>query len=367
MWRTDTLQSNTTYYWQIVARDRYGAETSGPVWSFSTGDEVWAIETIEAGLSSDCDLSIATDGQDLPHVSYVGPYPYALRYASRSGTEWQIDTIVADVPRKARVSLAIDTDGLPHVSYRGGNLSYASRPDSSWLVQEVDGTSTANCALALDSSNYPHIAYIVSYSYVLRHAGWDGSAWIIQNIEAGVDGANVAIAIDSSDNPHICYRVENTVKYAVWTGSAWTTAGIYTGESDVYGCSLALTADDQPCVSFIDAASTGLVYATKMGDSWAIETAAVLNYAYSPWSPSLQLDSLGLPHIMCPFRHSTCECSAAYVTRPGTDWVTDVVDGGMSWTAQLWLALDSDDRPHIGYRTGSRVQYARRTSGTGDE
>lgn len=33
------LEPLTDYYWQIVARDSYGATTAGPVWSFSTMDE----------------------------------------------------------------------------------------------------------------------------------------------------------------------------------------------------------------------------------------------------------------------------------------------------------------------------------------
>lgn len=31
-----TLNNNTTYYWKIVAKDNYGAQTEGPVWSFAT-------------------------------------------------------------------------------------------------------------------------------------------------------------------------------------------------------------------------------------------------------------------------------------------------------------------------------------------
>ncbi len=33
------LNSNTTYYWKIVAKDDQGTSTQGPVWNFSTGDQ----------------------------------------------------------------------------------------------------------------------------------------------------------------------------------------------------------------------------------------------------------------------------------------------------------------------------------------
>ncbi|HEX6790357.1 MAG TPA: FlgD immunoglobulin-like domain containing protein [Candidatus Krumholzibacteria bacterium] len=32
-----TMTANTQYYWYVVARDSYGAETTGPVWTFTTG------------------------------------------------------------------------------------------------------------------------------------------------------------------------------------------------------------------------------------------------------------------------------------------------------------------------------------------
>ena len=35
-----TLSYTTQYYWQIVSRDNHGAETTGPIWSFTTRDQV---------------------------------------------------------------------------------------------------------------------------------------------------------------------------------------------------------------------------------------------------------------------------------------------------------------------------------------
>jgi len=32
------LSPRTTYFWKIVSRDAAGYETSGPQWSFTTGD-----------------------------------------------------------------------------------------------------------------------------------------------------------------------------------------------------------------------------------------------------------------------------------------------------------------------------------------
>jgi hypothetical protein len=35
-----SLQGNTAYFWKVVARDSHNANTTGPVWSFSTGAAV---------------------------------------------------------------------------------------------------------------------------------------------------------------------------------------------------------------------------------------------------------------------------------------------------------------------------------------
>ena len=65
-----TLEYNTTYYWQIVARDNHAAEAEGPVWSFATGALGVTIhvpgnyQTIQAAIdaASDGDTVLVADG-----------------------------------------------------------------------------------------------------------------------------------------------------------------------------------------------------------------------------------------------------------------------------------------------------------------
>ena len=42
-----TLESDTTYYWKIVAKDGHGREKEGPIWRFTTNPEKKAFLTIE--------------------------------------------------------------------------------------------------------------------------------------------------------------------------------------------------------------------------------------------------------------------------------------------------------------------------------
>jgi hypothetical protein len=59
---TSTLAYNTTYYWKIVARDNYGAETEGAVWSFTTFSTTGDADN--DNLSNEQEINLGTDPYD---------------------------------------------------------------------------------------------------------------------------------------------------------------------------------------------------------------------------------------------------------------------------------------------------------------
>ncbi len=357
-WCAGTWQGDMTYYWRIVARDRHGTETAGPVWSFCTAEDVWTIDTVVSTAASDSAVALAMDRQEVPHVSYVGRYPHALHYARRTGDEWCVETLVASGVSRTQLSIAVDQYDVPHISYCAGGVWYGHRTESEWVIQQVDGSSTLHCALALDVDGRPHIAY-VGGSRVLKYAHWDGSAWLIETIE-GAAISKTAIACDSGGHPHICYRAGSAVKYAVGDGTSWTTATVYAGAGSIRACSLALTADDQPRVSFVDSAAETLNYAAKVGDGWTIETLATMPCSSIVADSSVRLDAFEQPHIACTLCDSGYGYGLFYLRRVGSDWAMELVD--IVGASSLSLSLDSDGHPHVAYRKGysGEVRYASR-------
>jgi formylglycine-generating enzyme required for sulfatase activity len=71
----DLLPGNTHYYWQVVARDDKGAATTGPVWSFTTGDQVYIpAGAFQMGCDA-CNPSEACLADEMPlHDVYLSGY-----------------------------------------------------------------------------------------------------------------------------------------------------------------------------------------------------------------------------------------------------------------------------------------------------
>jgi hypothetical protein len=233
-------------------------------------------------------------------------------------------------------SLAFDSGGMPHISFSSSRqtLRYAKRMAQGWDVMTVEdqgqgGDTGHRTSLALDSSGLPRISYLLKYTtgdvytYDLRYAQFDGTAWTLETVDApGETGWDSSLALDKSGQPRISYyRSDQTVS---------------------------------------------VKFAERLGGQWNIET--VDTKAGTP--SSLRVDSSGRPLVAYHGLSKDHLLRFAYRTEAG--WQTETVDsqgvdpnGGTR--ASVSLALDSSDNPHIAYvdfNTGT-LKYASRLNGGG--
>ncbi len=151
----------------------------------------------------------------------VQPLAADLRPAAAAGV-WQIQVVDAASDAGRWTALALDSSDAPHISYQGGitspALRYARWTGTAWAVQTVDaqtGRGEGN-ALALDAAGRPHVAYFTNLgNYALRYARWTGAAWQIETI-SGASGPP-DLALDAANLP----RIYAGGKYLRWDGSAW--------------------------------------------------------------------------------------------------------------------------------------------------
>lgn len=222
-------------------------------------DEVgWSFETIETSQSFR-DPRIAVDSQGVPHISYGlrVPEPDALKYGVRTESGWALEIVddtdnaggytdlildpsgnaaisyFAYTTREIRLarqtvsgwdievvdssvdlygctSLQVDPQGSPHLAYAttDGGLIYAKKPFGTWEITEVpvvEGFSTSEIEMALDSQGLPHILVPGRTVWDLHYVFLSNGQWVHLQVDDGVVGPDTAIALDSDDVTHITY------------------------------------------------------------------------------------------------------------------------------------------------------------------
>ena len=270
-------------------------------------------------------------------------------------------------------SIALDFNGNPHIAYSdmsNWDLKYASWSGSEWKIQVVDSLERVGIfpsmapSLAIDSSGNPHISYIDDENANLKYASWTGSAWSIQTVDSqGNVGGYTSLKLDRFDKPHICYQANLDLKYASWTGSQWE---IQTVDSEGYVgffCSLSLDFNGNPRISYCDTTNINssnvvLKFAAWTGSGWDVQ---IVDSAGDVGRfDSLALDSSGNAHISY---YDGMNGYLKYASQIGSAWNIQVVDfegdtGNVGMSTSL--ALDSNDLPHISYidQRDSDLKYA---------
>ena len=229
----------------------------------------------------------------------------------------------------------------------------------------MDASVDVGCdsSIAMDSDDHPHIAYYDRHWENLKYAQWTGSAWSIVTVESPWDvGQYPSLALDSNNYPHISYwgnHPVSSLKYAQWTGTSWSIETVHASAYVDDYSSLALDSLDNAHIGYTVNAGTAdddLGYAKWTGVAWSIET--VDSTGWTGEVPSLALDSNNYPHISYYKQYVD---DLRYARWTGTAWSLETVESTGYAGMQSSIALDSNDNPHISYTHGSLYEYQNRT------
>lgn len=261
--------------------------------------------------------SIVIDSNGYPHISYADEENETLKYAYKDAGGWHITTVDTNLGtwcvHTGQRAIALDSSGYPHIIYyrhtsppsNDRDLKYAYKDGTGWHTEiAVDGVARtgAYAAMVLDDSDYPHTSYMDSTNGNIGYAYKDGSGWhteIACSYNALSITPGTSIKLDSSGYPHIAY-----VWIQVTGGNRWVQY-VYKDaigwHIEVVGSAISGTPcidlgnNDCPHVGFYDATADDLIYAYKDAGGWHTEIAdSTGNVGYGA---SLELDVKGLPHI----------------------------------------------------------------------
>jgi len=277
--------------------------------------------------------------------------------SSTPAGEWHIEQVDYLGGSGTMTSIELDMDEQPFIAYNNEDwqLALARKDGEGWNTETVDadGSFRSYVSLALDSQDRPHIVYFFHYpDSDIKYARWTGTAWSIETVDDGDVGPYCSLALDTSDRPHIAYRdrVDNTLKYAHWNGDEWLYETVDTGGAPCYYISIALDSYNHPHISYQESVEDDLKYAFWNGYEWRVEI--VDAEGETGYYPSIALDSRDRPHISYEY-HTGIDTNLKYAYREDdeTGWCVETVDTDSYPGGRSSIALDSADRPCISYYT----------------
>ena len=307
------------------------------------------VTVVPAGDSNDNVFGIKAD-----YVNYTATAGLSFDLANPS---WSVERITYGfLP-----SVCFDSDNIPHISYYdGGCLRYAVKNESGWYTETVDdrhGHIGQYSSIALNQSGDPCISYVDFSGSCdkLMYAARDADGWMLETVDSADLIHDTSLAIDQNDNVWITYCVfpgygpNRDLKFALKSNDSWNTGVI---DPNGYYNSMTLDSQGHPRVVYYDYVNEKIKYAEWNGSVWS--TQIVDSGKGCGWGcgPSIDLDSNDNPHMA--YRSSAGVLK--YAKWNGSLWIIETVEGYP--VSELSLAVDSNGNPHIGYKVWGELRYA---------
>jgi hypothetical protein len=292
----------------------------------------------------------------------------SARNAAAQTWQWaseQVDAAGTDT------SVAVDQDGNLHVSYReGGELRYAFRPvgSSKWFKMTLDKDQGGfTTRIIVDAQGNPHICYTPR---VTMYAHFDGKKWMTQPVDpgTGVVGYYCSILVTPDGQPLISWYLESGtyLRYAIFQDGVWMVRSLDGGGGDLPGKwnSMAFDPEGNIHIAYTAFPIGQLRYGSLNGDSWhriVVDTpnVAVPDGGERGMGNSIVFDAKGNPMISYMEEHSVR--LARYVDG---QWKKEIVEqlppfGAWSWRSMhSSLVLDSQGNPHLSFQSRLGLHHA---------
>lgn len=205
------------------------------------------------------------------------------------------------------------------------------------------------------------VAILALFSTCATAGDWDNPEWeplMVDSFGGLSTNTGLSVAVDSHDRPHVAYYALRgaDLRYAVRTGTTWSTETV--DDHQVVGpdCSIALDGDDLPHICYYDKTNEELEYARRNGTGWDIETVDWLGIVGVGTSIAIGPD--GDPY-MAYVGARTLRCAH----RAEDGWNITLVDEVEGHIYTPSVTVDDNGDPHILYFGVGTVKHAFRTDG----
>ena len=251
------------------------------------------------------------------HMTYKIQATASIGYGTNECGSWVYET-VGNANEGNSPTLALDGTGTPYIvsqTTTGGNIKLSKRnSNKTWTTQTIyTGDVAFDFAIAIDSSDYVHIAYgssIGNPDRRLYHLSNRSGSWVRTLADNSADvGTYVSMALDSQDVAHIAHyqavdSSKGNLRYATVSASSTSQAQVeFTASagSGYNGTSILVDSNDKEYIAFHqykDASNVwlhDLYVATNASGSWLKTLIHPTSSAY--YGTAIVADSLGQFHV----------------------------------------------------------------------